>query len=161
MRTVEAADVTVPFDLDTLVAVLREHPVRLAILFGSHTQDKAHATSDIDIAVVFETVHPEQPEYNDVFLGLSAELSRSLETDAVDLIDLHRAPTSVVDSVFEHGLLLVGDPTDAAEIHQQLRATATDERSPRERLDAALASIDAHLDGRSEATASGGLDGNQ
>lgn len=147
MRTVEAADVDAPFDIDTLRAVLREHPVQLGILFGSHAAETAHSASDIDIAVEFTTLRPSDPGYNDGFLGLSVGLSDALGTDAVDLVDLHTVSPALASSIFDQGILLVGDAEHAAELRQQLTTATADTRSPRERLDSAMARIDAHLDG--------------
>jgi predicted nucleotidyltransferase len=145
MRTVESATLSAPFDLDALQAVLREHPVQLAILFGSHASETTHARSDIDLAVEFDTHRPSDPNYNDVFLGLSADLSDALETDAIDLVDLHTVSPSLAASIFENGVLLVGDAEHAGDLRHQLLAGETDQQSPRERLDAALDRIDDHL----------------
>ena len=84
MKTAESIALDTSLDLDALQAVLREHPVRLAILFGSHATETTHATSDIDLAVEFDEHRPSEPSYNDVFLGVSADLSDALETDDVD-----------------------------------------------------------------------------
>jgi predicted nucleotidyltransferase len=145
MRTAESTALDAAFDLDTLQAILREHPVRLAILFGSHATDTAHATSDIDLAVEFDEHRPSDPSYNDVFLGLSADLSDALGTDDVDLVDLHTVPPALAAAIFEKGILIVGTAEHAAELRRQLTARESDQQSPRERLNAALARIDDHL----------------
>ncbi|MEF8826269.1 MAG: nucleotidyltransferase domain-containing protein [Halapricum sp.] len=146
MRTAASTALDVSFDLDALQAVLREHPVTLAILFGSHATETTHTTSDIDLAVEFDAHRPSDPSYNDVFFGLSADLSETLETDDVDLVDLHTVSPALAAAIFEHGVLLVGDQEHAAALRRQLTAAESDQPSPRERLDAALARIDAHLD---------------
>lgn len=43
-----------------------------------------------------------------MFLGLSADLSDVLETDDVDLVDLHAVSPALAAAIFEHGVLLVG-----------------------------------------------------
>lgn len=53
----------------------------------------------------------------------------------------------LAESIFENGVLLVGDQEHAAELQQRVTAADAETQSPRERLDAALARIDAHLDG--------------
>lgn len=139
-----------------LQAVLREHPVRLAILFGSHATETTHATSDIDLTVEFDTHRPADPSYNDVFLGLSADLSDALETDDVDLVDLHTVSPPLAAAIFENGVLLVGEAEHAAELRRQLTASGDDQQSPRDRLDAALDRIDGHLgDGNAGVPATG------
>jgi len=95
--------------LQTLQEVLQEHPVQLAILFGSHATGESHSRSDIDMAVEFETVHPSDPAYNEVFLGLSGDLSEALETDDVDLVDLQTTSPELAETIFDHGVLLIGD----------------------------------------------------
>lgn len=146
MRTAESAAIDDSIDLDALRAVLREHPVQLAILFGSYATENTHAESDIDLAVEFDGHRPSDPSYNDTFLGVSADLSETLETDDVDLVDLHATAPTLAEAIFESGVLLVGEPEHAAELRRQLTtASESEQQSPRERLDAALARIDAHL----------------
>ena len=145
MRTTESTTLDAALDLDALQAVLREHQVRLAILFGSHATETTHATSDIDLAVEFDDNRPSDPSYNDVFLGLSADLSDALETDDVDLVDLHTVEPPLAAAIFENGILLVGEAEHAAELRRRLTASGDDQQSPRDRLDAALDRIDHHL----------------
>jgi len=146
MRSAESAAFDDSLGLDDLRGVLQEHPVRLAILFGSHATGETHATSDIDLAVEFDDHRPSDSSYNDVFLGLSADLSETLETDDVDLVDLHAVPPALASAIFETGVLLAGDHERAATLRRELTASESETRSPRERLDAALGRIDAHLD---------------
>lgn len=146
MRTVESTTVNVSLDLDALLGVLREHPVQLAILFGSHATGTTHSASDIDLAVEFDAQRPSDPSYNDTFLGLSTGLSDTLRTDDVDLVDLHAVSPAFAEAIFETGVLLLGDQERAAELRRQITATNTETQTPRERLDAALARIDTHLE---------------
>lgn len=157
MRTVESASIDTSLDLDALRTVLREHPVQLAILFGSHATGRAHEASDIDIAVEFSDQRPADPGYNDTFLGLSADLSEALETDAVDLVDVRTVSPELATAIFENGVLLVGDQDHAVDLHRQVTRDESEPRSPRERLDTALARIDDHLDADdTEVPATGG-----
>lgn len=147
MRTIEEAAIDSSLPLETVREVLQEHPVEIAILFGSHASGEIHSQSDIDIAVTFETVRPQDSEYNSVFFKLSADLSEALDTDDVDLVDLQRASPELVETIFDQGVLLVGDSEQAAAIRRKLPATTSSEQSPRERLDTAIAKIDEHLSG--------------
>lgn len=147
MRTSEDATIDTPLPLETLREVLRDHPVEIAFLFGSHAHGETHARSDIDIAVTFETIRPGDSNYNEVFFGLSAALSDVLATDDVDLVDLRTASPELLEAVFDQGVLLVGDPERAAALRDELTAGPSADRSPRERFDAALARIDEHLGG--------------
>ncbi|MDS0301035.1 nucleotidyltransferase domain-containing protein [Halogeometricum sp. S1BR25-6] len=155
MRTVESTALNASLDLDALLGVLREHPVQLVILFGSHATGTTHSASDIDIAVEFDAQRPSDPSYNDIFLGLSADLSDTLGTDDVDLVDLHAVSPALAEAIFENGVLLIGDQERAAELRQQITTSDTEPQSPRERLDAALARINAHLDGDDRVPVSG------
>jgi predicted nucleotidyltransferase len=146
MRTGEMADIDDSLPLEELRAILREHPVRLAVLFGSHATGEAHPTSDVDIAVDFEAIARDDPAYNDTLFGLSADLSAALDTDDVDLVDVRTLSPAVAEAVFDHGVVLVGDRSTVAEVRQRLTAPPeAEERSPRERFDSALARIDEHL----------------
>src|SRR6056297_529271 len=147
MRTSENAAIDESLPLGTLQEVLQEHPVQLAILFGSHATGESHSRSDIDIAVEFNTVRPSDPDYNEVFLGLSVGLSEALETDDVDLVNLQTTSPELAETIFDHGVLLIGDREHVAEIRRQLTATEKQTQSPRERFDAAVARIDRHLGG--------------
>ena len=147
MKTAETAALDASL-VETLREVLQEHPVRLAILFGSHATGTAHSASDIDLAVELDSLRPADADYNEAFFGVSADLSAALETNDVDLVDLHSTTPALAASIFEHGVLLVGDQEHAAALREDLTATDDPSLSPRERFDAALARIDAHLDHR-------------
>lgn len=147
MRTIEEAAIDTDLPLEPIREVLREHSVAVAILFGSHTSGNTHSRSDIDIAVEFETVRPSDPDYNEVFFGLSAALSETLGTDDVDLVDLQTVSPEFADPIFDRGILLVGDPEHVLDLRNQLVGTGSPDQSPRERFDAAVARIDEHLSG--------------
>ncbi|ELK44629.1 nucleotidyltransferase protein [Haloferax sp. BAB-2207] len=157
MRTVESADIDDSLPLETLRAILQEHSVQCALLFGSYATETTHPTSDIDIAVELETTDREDPAYNDAFFGLSADLSDALGTDDVDLVDIHTLSPHVATSVFEEGVLLVGDVAHAEDLQRRVTDTSSTDKSPRERFDSALAKIDDHL-GSSAVTATDGHD---
>lgn len=120
-------------------------PVRVAILFGSYATGRFHPRSDIDIAVEFDDFEPGDSEYNETFLGLSADLSATLETDDLDLVDIHSASPSFARSVFDSGVLIVGSDDRVETLRTMLVGDLSSERSPRERFDEALSQIDDHL----------------
>lgn len=151
MRSAEATDIEDSLPLDTIRTVLREHSVQLAILFGSYATDSTHPRSDIDIAVELDLT-PSDAGYNEALFGLSAALSERLGTDDVDLMDIHTLSPRVAESVFDRGIILVGDQTRATELRHRLTAVASTERSSRERFDTALAKINEHLDNGVTAT---------
>lgn len=147
MRTWKEATLDKSLPLERLQKVFEEHEIRLAILFGSHASGETHSRSDVDIAVDLEDVQPADPEYNKRFFGLSAELSETLETDEVDVVDLQRASPELAATIFDHGVILIGNPEYAASLRDQLTSTESSTHSPRERFDAALTKIDDHLGG--------------
>ncbi|MFD1648007.1 type VII toxin-antitoxin system MntA family adenylyltransferase antitoxin [Haloarchaeobius litoreus] len=150
-------------NLEALESSLREHPVRFAILFGSHATGEAHPSSDIDIAVELSGVQPSDPAFNDAFLGLSADLSETLQTDEVDLVEVHTVSPELADSILSNGVILVGDERIASSRLRELAKKRSKSKSPRERLDTAISNINAHLDDDtdSQVPASGKLDSDQ
>lgn len=159
MRTVESANISESLPLEELLTILQKHPVRIAILFGSHAIGNTHQVSDIDIAVELESIERDDPAYNEAFFGLSADVSDALETDDVDLIDIHTLSPTVAEAVFEHGVVLVGDQMHAEDMLERITSERSEERSPRERFDAALEKIDEHLGGDSAVSATDGSRG--
>lgn len=145
MRAIETADVGESLPLDALQSVLGDHPIRLAVLFGSYATDRVHARSDVDIAVEFENLRPGDDGYNEGFLGLGADVSEALGTDDVDLLDVHALSASLARSVFEEGVLIIGEPERVQALRQRLVDDERDERSPRRELDESLQRIDEHL----------------
>jgi predicted nucleotidyltransferase len=129
---------------EAIRSVLRDHPVRLAILFGSRATGRTHEGSDVDIAVELDGLEPGSPGFNEAFFTLSADLSATLGTDDVDLLDVHMLSPGVAKAVFEDGVLLLGSPERVAELRETL-PTGDDDRTPGERLDDALGRIDDHL----------------
>lgn len=161
MRTIAATDIETPLDIEALQTLLQDHSVKLAILFGSHATGDVHSESDVDLAVEFSSQRPSDPHYNETFLGLSADISHALGTNDVDLVDLHTVSPALASSVFDTGILLVGDEKHASELREELTAGEADRQTPRDRFDSALARIDTHLDGDSSAVpVAGDSDGN-
>ena len=109
--------------------------------------DPAADDDDVDVAVVFEDLEPGDPRYTDVLFGLGADLAIALGTDDVDVVDLRRASPALVRVAFADGTVLVGDDRDVRELRERLLASADEDesRSPAERFDDVLASIDDHL----------------
>jgi predicted nucleotidyltransferase len=129
-------------EYDVLQRVLREHPVRFAIVFGSQVRGDAHATSDVDLAVAFDDSISEQ-EYADARLGLIADLTSALDQNTVDVADLEDMKPAVGKSAFEHGVVVIGNQDQADRYREQFtRATSTSNRTRRERFDDLLTQIE-------------------
>lgn len=129
-------------DLDRIRAVLDEHPVRLAVLFGSRTRGMADPESDIDLAVEFEDSVDDRGQ---ALLELLTDLSVALDRNDVDLAVVDDLNPRVGHAAFAQGRLLCGSP-DRAERHRKRFVEAVDSRqsprSLRERFDDTLDRVD-------------------
>lgn len=104
-------------DTDRLAKVLNQHPVRLAVLFGSRVKNTRHVDSDVDIAVEFE--RGTKPE--EALLALLADLASATGGVDVDVAVLSDVEPRIGVSICRNGMLLVGD-RDRFESHcQQFR----------------------------------------
>lgn len=90
----------VPVDLDAVRRTLRGHGVSFALLFGSYATGRAHAGSDVDLAVWGAGTIDEW------------QLVGTLP-DTVDLLDLARAPENLAGRVAMTGLVVLDDDPPA------------------------------------------------
>ncbi|RQG96091.1 type VII toxin-antitoxin system MntA family adenylyltransferase antitoxin [Natrarchaeobius oligotrophus] len=146
MRSAAETDLPDGVSLEALREVLEAYPVDVAILFGSHATGSAHSGSDFDVAVSFRNLEPTEAEYNAAFFGLSADLSETLESADVDLVDVRRCSPALAESIFDRGLLLIGEHRDVTTLRRERTTGELPTRSPRERLEEAIDKIDAHLE---------------
>lgn len=94
-------------DTDTIVSVLSDTPVTVAVLYGSHARKEPTAHSDIDLAVVFDE-SLSSLEQTKARLTLIEQLSRALGTDAVDVVPLSEASVSLWHEIQTDGIVLYG-----------------------------------------------------
>jgi predicted nucleotidyltransferase len=94
-------------DPDRVARVIREYPVRLAVLFGSYARGTATTDSDVDVAVAFEE-DCSPSERLDRRIDLTTDLVAFLGTNDVDVTDLDSVRPDVGSSALQHGTLLVG-----------------------------------------------------
>lgn len=127
-------------DTETIIRVLGDAPVSLAVLYGSYVHGDSTAASDVDLAVAFEA-SLSSGERTDARLSLIERLSRSLAIDDVDIVPLSNAPATLIEEIVADGVLLYGSRTD---IEPYLRDKRS-ETSHEERL-AAFDSLLAELD---------------
>lgn len=109
-------------DVDALSEVLDQHPVHLAVLFGSHVKGSQHVDSDIDVALEFE------PDANseEAFLPLVSDLASVVDDADVDVGTLDDMEPEIGVAVCRNGVLLVGE-RDRFEHHcQQFRERLQD-----------------------------------
>lgn len=110
MQTRDDVDVE-SVDLDAIAAIADAFPVRAAVLYGSRARGEATERSDVDVAVTFEDGLSSEAR-TDARLGLIERLATELETDAVDVVPLDRAPAALVDDVLADGILAYGSAED-------------------------------------------------
>ena len=122
-------------DPDHVARVVREYPVRLAVLFGSHARGTATTDSDVDVAVAFdEDCTPS--ERLDRRIDLTTDLVESLGANDVDVTDLDSVRADVGNSALQHGTLLVGEMETLEEYRERFeRETRSRNDTHEERMD--------------------------
>jgi len=104
-----APTVDLPDDIiDPTRRVLRDHPVRTAVLYGSQVRGTATDESDIDIAVEFEP-DLSVDDRHEARLELIVDLMDALDTDEVDVTDLSTVRPAIGASALNTGVVLKGD----------------------------------------------------
>jgi len=108
----ESPEIAVPsLDTETIISVLEDEPITLAVLYGSHARGESTTHSDVDLAVaVSESLSA--LDRTRVRLRLLKKLSRALGTDAVDVVRLAETSPSLRRDIQADGIVLYGS-TDA------------------------------------------------
>lgn len=106
-------------DKDTLRASLREYPLSIAVLFGSHATGTSHARSDLDVAVRFEDTVCDVRSVQ-LLDELTAELTRATGFEAIDLLDLDNAFSKLGYEILSQKTVLIGEEFEAAKLEAQL-----------------------------------------
>ncbi|CAN5283595.1 hypothetical protein BH23GEM4_BH23GEM4_04820 [soil metagenome] len=95
-------------------------------LFGSHASDRAHADSDVDVAVLADRdAYPTRRDRWELRVRLGSELGAVTGNDDVDVVVLNDAPPELGRAVVTHGIrVFCGDSeADHAYVRDvQLRA---------------------------------------
>lgn len=98
-------------DPDELAEVLRQHPVSLALAYGSRVTGEADASSDLDVAVRFEEALEEEERLS-LLDRLTVELEDAAGVEQVDIVDLDRVGPHRAHEALRTGVLLVGDASE-------------------------------------------------
>lgn len=125
-------DSRIEVDTDALADLLEQHPVRVAVLFGSRATDTAGRHSDVDIAVESEE-RLSDDERLQSRVELLVEFIETLGTDDVEVVDLDSIRPGVGLSALDSGCLLVGDPSRVETLRDRFEREAT-KRSHEERM---------------------------
>jgi predicted nucleotidyltransferase len=129
-------------DVDRVRSVLEDHPVRLAVLFGSQVAGTADPASDVDIAVEFDQSVDDRGQ---ALLAVLTDLSVALDRNDVDLAVVDDLEPRVGRVAFADGKLLCGSAERARQHRERFETEAESDqsdRSLRERFDETLASVD-------------------
>ncbi len=107
--------------LDSLEPLLRDHPIKLAYVFGSLAcADTGAEAEDVDLAVL--------PEDGFSWSELYSELSQHLRTDRLDLVDLRVAPITMQFEVTRTGrCLFARSEEERQQYEQRVRMKLRDE----------------------------------
>lgn len=124
-------------DVDALAGCLREYPVSLAVLFGSHASDSASDLSDLDLAVRFQESIPED-ERLELLDELTTAVTRATGFEAVDVVDLERVNPTLGYEALSNGTVLVGDENEAVDLEAKFLVLKLDFEPVREEWQSAL-----------------------
>ena len=115
--------------LDQIKEIMQHHPVQQAYLFGSQAHGTAGPLSDIDIAVMYAaSVGVDKAESK-----LFAELSQSLHTDNIDLVNIATASPLLAHRAVLRGIPLLNHlPHDTAVLKTKILHAYEDTRHLRE-----------------------------
>lgn len=108
-------------DHATVKRVLEEHPVRVAVLYGSQVTGTATAESDVDVAIEFES-SLSADERHRARLALVVDLMEGLGVNDVDVTDLESIRPAVGASALRTGVVLVGSDARVAELAEGFEA---------------------------------------
>jgi predicted nucleotidyltransferase len=127
-------------DIAAIRDTVEDHPVRLAVLFGSRVAGGADDHSDVDIVVEFD---PAVDDRGQALFSLLADLSVALDRNDIDLSVVSDLDPRVGRAAFAHGRLVHGSP-ERADQHRRRFADATSDadRSLRERFDEAVDGVE-------------------
>ena len=95
-------------------ALLPLDAVRAALLYGSSVTGRTRADSDIDVAVLLDTLPP-PPMRKELLWKILGALGGQLRSDRVDLVLLNEAPPKLAFHVLKYGREVF--VRDASELH--------------------------------------------
>jgi predicted nucleotidyltransferase len=102
-------------DITTIERVVEGHPIRFAVLFGSHARGTQTAFSDVDIAVEFEESVSDEDRTR-IRLDLIVQLIEALGTDEVDVAVLDSIRPEIGFSAVRDGVVLTGSDDRANQL---------------------------------------------
>jgi predicted nucleotidyltransferase len=117
-------------------SVISQYPLSLVLVFGSAARNTRDSDSDIDLAVEFDDIRPEDDGYSETYLGLLSDLDDALSCN-VDVVDVHTMSPQFAYVVFDEGMLLLGSETRREEIRCTIVGESPSVSEGRDRVSAA------------------------
>jgi predicted nucleotidyltransferase len=137
----EREDVSIPgLDVETIVEVVADAPIRFAALFGSYARGEQTDTSDLDIAVAFDESLTSQ-ERTRARLALIERLSTELGMNDVDVVPFARMPDRLRQEILADGIRLRGS-VDSVETDRDGAADDSEASKRRADFDELLAELE-------------------
>lgn len=123
--------------LERIESVLSRHPVSFAMVFGSVAHGTMRSESDIDLAVEFDDLRPEDDGYSDAYLGLRSDLNAAVEI-GVDVVDVHSMTARFARTAFDTGDVIHGSERRRDELERDVATETASVADARERVAAAV-----------------------
>jgi len=123
--------------LSRLRETLARHPVSFAMVFGSAARGDSTERSDLDIAVEFSSLRPDDDGYSEAYLRLRSDLDDAFP-EAVDVVDVHATPPSFARSVFTDGRVVIGSESRRTELERERAGDPPSLTTARDRVAAAV-----------------------
>jgi predicted nucleotidyltransferase len=124
-------------ELSRIRKVLSRNRVSFAMVFGSVARARTRPNSDLDLAVSFEGLDPEDEGYSDAYLHLRSAVADAVPFD-VDVVDVRTMPETFAESAFEHGVTILGTEAERAEIESELAGEPLSTEGAKDRVSAAV-----------------------
>ncbi|QLH76811.1 nucleotidyltransferase domain-containing protein [Halosimplex rubrum] len=123
--------------------------VSFAMVFGSVARGGTRPNSDLDLAVSFEDLDPEDEGYSDAYLRLRSAIADAVPFD-VDIVDVRTMPETFAESAFDHGVTVLGSEAERAELESELTEGSLSTEAAKDRVTAAVERLrrDAGADSR-------------
>lgn len=112
--------------------VLREHPIRIGILFGSHVRGTETTESDVDVAVEFEDSLSDEERHR-ARIDLIVDLMEAIGVNDVDVTDLEDVRPAIGAAALRTGVALVGEEARIDRLREEF-ASQTIDRSHEQRM---------------------------
>lgn len=123
-------------ELTRVREILSEHGVSFAMVFGSLARDDVRTDSDLDLAVSFEALGPEDEGYSDAYFRLRSAVGDAVSYD-IDIVDVRTMPESFAETVFEHGVTILGSEAQRDELKAEFAGEELSTEAAKDRVAAA------------------------